>query len=237
MKRSLWLCLILAALSACATSQQSLQQGVVEATLLVFNEKRPGEEAQILRMAIGEDFIRIDNGPGSEDFLLFDGRKQVLYNVVAEDQSILVIDPAAALPAGGPVNWQDDREKSHALIRRDDTNALVAEYHHLSLEGRSCYHVVSADLLPQVLPMLRDYQKLLARDLAARMTSADDEESRCFNAIRIHDYARNLAYGMPIREWDNRGYQRFLVDYKPRIRLEEVHYRLPAGYRHYSLAP
>jgi hypothetical protein len=46
---------------------------------------------------------------------------------------------------------------------------------------------------------------------------------------------RHLEYGFPILEWDYRGKRRTLIGYRESVQAESKLFRLPEGYRVFSI--
>jgi hypothetical protein len=44
-----------------------------------------------------------------------------------------------------------------------------------------------------------------------------------------------MQHGLPIREWDQHGFQRFLQDYQSKFKLDPKAFVLPEGYKQYSV--
>ena len=197
--------------------------------LLQFNETRDAQESTP-RMIITDNWLRIDEGKDTDDFVLYDRREKLIYNIVMEEKSILIMDTTASdVKADFPLNWKVKSEKSNMLMRTDDTTAARSVHYNFSLNGKSCYDTVALDKgMDAPLTAIKEYRQALANQLKKYYKPAKGEN--CAEAIKILSPNIHLKQGFPVREWSNYGYQRFLVDYRQKIIFPERLFQLPEGF-------
>ena len=208
-------------------------------SVLSFSERAGTEaDAGTVRMLVSGQFLRIDEGPDSQDFVLYDRKQDKAWNVVAEDRSVLLIHAPQTTGAVIKPDWQIETEASHALGLAGLPNGTRSSYVRLSLAGQTCLHQVTADLFPRELELWREYQLLLSRysrqaadgGLSDQIVEAD----ACRTAIKQLDPATPLSGGFPLREWNDAGYQRFLMDFRNGVVLDPVLFTIPAEYLLYQ---
>lgn len=205
-------------------------------TVLIFHEQEAGAEAARMVYFINADTMRINEWQDPNDFILFDRNTRTIYNVVASDKTILVIKDR---PVNGPppLNYElgEAKEKSSAAVRSKD--GLDAWHYRYTIGDAVCYNTVSMEgYLPEVVQALKEFRQVLAGEHAKGLGSTPpDMLDPCDLAMNIFESGRYLDKGFPLREWNDKGYQRFLVD----VRYEQVPpavvLQLPEGYKQYSI--
>jgi len=225
-------------LLACATvskkSEKSVDKLEFAGDILTFSETIDGHESTV-RMIITKAYLRMDDGPEAEDYLLFDRRKKTIYNIVADEKSIMEIAVEASnIVPPYPISWRTESQSSNALMRTDNERAAKATYYLLSLNQQACYHVVAIDQgMEEALAAIREYRQVLANQLKSRYIRQAGQE--CYEAVNIFTPLNHLQQGFPIREWSTYGYQRFLVNYRQKIIFPKRLFALPDGYAHVKI--
>jgi len=203
--------------------------------LIMFSEMRPHEPEASVRMMITDQFLRIDEGPNSEDFILFDRRSKSIFNVVQEDKSILTIKPVEKdIEPPFPLRWIIESQTSQALMRSQNNNDATATHYLYYLNEEPCYNLVTINnQLVETLDAMREYNQVLGNELKSNYHHMEGQQ--CHEAINIFDPNIRLQYGFPLREWSVYGYQRFLVDFKKDIIFPASLFELPKNYQNISL--
>lgn len=200
-------------------------------SVILFNEKSATEPEHISRYIITQNFMRIDYGKDTDDFVLFDRRNNIIYNVVHGDSTIMKIQNKDT-SLNKEITWEHRSEQSHALMRSSTGSDTLATHHTLSLAGQTCYDVVIVDnLLLDESKALNEYQSVLSGELIK--SYQPDEQNKCFDAINILDPSKRYSFGFPYREWSSYGYQRFMANYRQKIIFPETLFKLPESYRTY----
>ncbi len=209
--------------------------------ILTFSEVLPGQAESTVRMIITKGFLRIDDGPKAEDYLLFDRKTQVIYNVVAEEKNILIMGSVTdksnknakqlekQLKVPFPILWNVESQTSNALMRTDDTRAASATHYRLILNKKECYNLVTVDQgMEKPLAAIREYRQALAEQLKRNYSHQKGQE--CYEAITVFTPLNHLHQGFPMREWSAYGYQRFLVNHQTMIIFPQRLFELPENY-------
>lgn len=225
-------------LSACATQgvggldEKSKNPG----TFFLFSETQAGSKPVPVRMFINDDYMRIDDSSSPGDFVLFDRKQKIINNVVADGKTIFVIK-AKVMDVRKPIeiSYTETKQKSSALMKR--RQGMEAFHYQFSANGKSCYNVVAVkDYMPDALEAFKEFRQVLAGEHAKTMSNIPGEEyDACDLALNIFESTTHLKHGFPVREWDEHGYQRFLVDAKSNIVIPEEMLQLPEGYTPFSI--
>lgn len=205
----------------------------VTATVLTFEEKETVTDVYKTRMLINRQFMRIDDGEGSQDFALMDRRKKIIYSVSSEEKSILVI-VKTAITGKTPHQFQNTVEKVKGTYP-DVSNKSVSHYRLLT-NGKQCMDLYSAkELLSAELAALREFQTILAGEHGSILdTIPKDMQNDCDLVNNIFFPNRHLQFGFPVRQEDMVGKYRQLIDFKEGSVLDAALFTLPKDYSRFS---
>ncbi len=219
----LWIVAVVVALvSACGDTGK--------ATALYYNEQEPDGEAFRTRMIVTAQWLRIDEGEGSKDFLLYDRREKTLYSVNAADNRILVL-PKRAVDVASPIKLEHGVERGTESLPAVGGKAVT--HYRLSTNRKPCYEVFAADgLLPDAVQALREYRTALAAQQAPALASMPKElQTPCDLANNIFAPVRYLDHGLPVRLTETGVRTSELVDYSADFKADNALFELPANYR------
>lgn len=215
------LCVVL--LSSCASPlRQSGQQ--IAGQLILFEDKSPGKKTALTRFLLTDRYVRMDenfNGAseqGSAQYIIYDRRQRIFYFIDREQRSVkeVKIDPRRVMTSRP--NWQVVSEPSQAVIRSTEATSPKATYYQFSLDGQLCYHVVAlGPSNSDAYYALRDYRVSWGRYLANFAAQQPAMQEPCYRAVFADDPESILSYGFPTREWNEKGQQRFLVDFRQNL--------------------
>jgi hypothetical protein len=205
-----------------------------KATALYYNEQDEGGEAFRTRMIVTAQWLRIDEGEGSRDFLLYDRREKTLYSVNAADSRILVL-PKRAVDVVSPLKLEHGVQRGTEALPAVGGRAVT--HYRLSTNNKSCYEVFAADgLLPEAVQALREYRTALAAQQAPALASMPKElQTPCDLANNIFAPARYLDYGLPVRLTETGVRTSELVDYSVDFKADRALFELPANYRRMTI--
>lgn len=219
-------------LNSSATENKPDQKGV----LLVYSEKEPGGPTYTSRAYIDSNYLYFKDERNPEDFVLFKRKDKVIYSVNHSDKTILVIkNRPVSVPSPIPIDYVEESQPSAAIPKVDNRQATHFRY---SANGVHCYDAVALqkDFLPDVVQALKEYRLVLAGEHAFTLPRMPAEtHDACDLALNIFDAAKHLEHGLPIREWDQQGFLRFMTDYRVDYHMEPERFKLPDGYREYSV--
>ena len=228
-------------LMACATSTQ---QGDMEdeekknkGTLMLFSVKEPGTEVYRSEIFVNKSVMVMQDSRAGKDFLLFDRKTQTIYSTNSADQTIFVIKPKP-LTAKSPIALEvvETSQPSGAIPK---VESMRATHYRYEVNGEHCYDAVAmpAEFMPEVAAAMKEFRTVLAAEHATTLDSMpEDTLDPCDLAQNIFYATKHYEHGLPIREWDRKGNQRFLLDYKKDVNLDPKGYELPKEYRQYSIS-
>jgi len=189
------------------------QNKSVDALNLEFLEQEEGIDPYHVRMLVTPEFLRMDEGKDSDNFLLFDRQAKNIYSVTHHDKRILKI----------PHRENIIRQESTLDLGITENNVenmpvfAGKKPQHLTFTAnkKTCYDVITVDVLPEAVQAMREYLMTLAGEQIANLNKTPVEmRSDCMLANLIYEPVRHLDYGFPLREWDYKGYVRELVNFK-----------------------
>ncbi len=236
---------LIATLSGCGSEQaasavaddsdQAAGRHLVPAIRLVYEEQEVGTPPSGTRYLVTADYLRIDDGADSVDFILLDRRTQTVYSTNGEDETVLVILYRARETAA-PVAL-DLAERQEPLRGAPTIAGLHAEHRTYLVNDQRCHDVVAVPgLADDAVAALRLYRRVLASEHMRLLphVPADTHEA-CDLAHNVFAADRHLRHGLPIQEWDQAGYRRALLDIDVDYRAESGLFTLPEGFRRYSM--
>lgn len=205
-----------------------------KATALYYNEQEPDGEAFHTRMIVTAQWLRIDEGEGSKDFLLYNRNEKTLYSVNAADSRILVL-PKRAVDVTSPAKLEYGVERGTEALPAVGGKAVT--HYRLSTNRKPCYEVFAADgLLPDAVQALREYRTALAAQQVPALASMPKElQTPCDLANNIFAPARYLDYGLPVRLTETGVRTSELVDYSVDFKVDNALFELPANYRRMTI--
>ena len=165
---SVTLTLVAILLTACQQNENSTAQGQVKtssgATLLSFVEFEKNVEPYATRLIVTKDYMRFDDGEGSQDFLLFDRQNHVIYNVNSDEETIMAVHQKQ-IEIKPPFELTLTHVKLDNLEDAPKITGKQAEHYQFSANGERCYDVIIVPgLMPDVVTALREFSELLASD-------------------------------------------------------------------------
>lgn len=200
-----------------------------------YSETDVGAEPYRSRMIVTDKFLRFDDGRDGGDFLLFDRRKQVIYNTNSMDRTILVIENRkVALPEKS--DWTHGADTDNEKVPPVDGKPV--KHWVLLTNNLVCYDLYAAkDLLPEATAALKEYHALLSTqhaEIYLDMTGVERET--CDLANNIYLPTRHLDHGFPIKQRDKEGRLKQMTGYKTGVELQGSLFQLPSGYREYRIS-
>ena len=205
--------------------------GRVMVTMLRFEEAEPGAGAYSTRMLVSERYIRIDDGPGAVDYILYDNREKRIFSVLAARRQVLVVEPGRDYQPPPP----DLALRQEKVM--DENIPAAADYYRFYADEVLCYHVVTkAGFLPAVATIMRDYHRVLSAQ-QQQISHATPAALRtpCYKANYLYAPATYMSRGFPIQQWDQAGYRRALEAYEEGVLVDAALFTVPPSYHRYSL--
>ena len=228
--------LLLLLISACGLKSHSvlsptaMENNEVTGVLLLYTEMDVSGQESAVRLLVTKEIMRIDAGPGEENYVLYDRVKKIFFHVVGDQQTVAVKPMKNnVMSAGFAIHWQVESQTSHAVMRQSANDSAQATHYQFMLNDQDCYNVVTVESAYQdVLDAIREYRQALANQ--AKESYLQKQRSQCQDAVEIFNPDVYLKYGLPIREWSAYGSSRFLVNYRQRLIFPVELFQLPEGF-------
>ncbi|MDH5547749.1 MAG: hypothetical protein OEZ43_19395 [Gammaproteobacteria bacterium] len=235
LKRVVVMLTIVLVWTSCAhnKAQENVQTDTESGWVLVFDEHRPGEPSGEVRMLITANYLRIDSGKEEDDFLLFDVKQNKIFSIVHEDETAFRFGDQALSETQNPkLEWRVKSEPSNVVVDNKGTQKSI--HHRITINDQDCMSVIAVDgFLPEALEVLKAYRIVLASEQMQGMEFQAGEDV-CHAALNIVEPAYTLKFGFPIREWNDKGYQRFLTQYRAGIVMPNHLFSIPDRYRKFG---
>jgi hypothetical protein len=230
-------------LGACSTApkpnipQMTKEEPKNVGALLLFSIKEPGTETYQSRVFVNKNVMVMWDSRQEKDFLLFDQKIKTIYSTNSDDKTIFVIKPKP-IKVKPPIalDYVETSQPSSAIPK---VQGMQATHYRYDVNGKHCFDVVAMppSFLPVVTSAMKDFRQVLAGEHAATLGNIpDDMQDACDLAVNVFDATKHYEHGLPIREWDRKGYQKFLIDYKTGVEVDPKAYQLPEDYRRYSIS-
>ena len=212
------------------------QKDAATGTLLIYMERDAGSESFTTRLFVNKDYMHVSDSGSPADFILFNRTEQTIYNVASDDRTIFVVRKKD-INVKSPIelDYQEESQPSGAIPKVDGKQATHYKY---LANGKHCYDavVMPGNFMPDVLEAMREFRMVLAGEHATTVDRMPKELlDACDLSLNIFHATKHMDHGLPIREWDRNGYQRFLKDYRVKIEPPEGVFDLPKDYKQYSI--
>ncbi len=205
-----------------------------DAIVIYFEEQESGSEKYRSRVIVTPEYLRIDDGEGSTDFVLLDRKKRVIYSTNSFDKRTLVI------------KWRKlsltmpEALKNRVETLKDSVPPVANQpVTHLRLytNNKQCYDLFAAKgLLPKAVKAMIEFQETLSVEHADFMLAMPlQTASDCDRVNNVFDPTRFLKFGFPVHASDYMGRSRQMVDYKTGEKVDKNLFNLPQGYELYSV--
>ena len=209
-------------------------------TLVLFMEQESGVEPYQTRMIVTKKFVRIDDGKGSNSFVLYDRIKRIVYSTNPEEQSVMAVHEKKMKENGKiepPFKLTHSVKEMPEMKEAPEISGKKAKHYQLITNNEICYDVVAVKgLMPEVVEALTDFHKHMATDSMLTFNNMPaDLHNACDMSMTTFAPTRHFKFGFPIQEWGKREYVRSLVDYQTNYKVEDKLFVLPEGYKHYTV--
>lgn len=204
------------------------------ATLIYFEEQEAGSEKYRSRVIVTPEYLRIDDGEGSADFVLLDRKKRVIYSTSSIDKRTLVIKwrkLSLAMPEALNNRVETLKDSVPPIANQPVTHLR------LYTNNKQCYDLFAAkDLLPEAVTAMIEFQETLAVEHADFMLAMPlQTASDCDRVNNVFDPTRFLKFGFPVHASDYLGRSRQMVDFKTGENVDKRLFVLPEGFEQYSV--
>ena len=211
----------------------SLASEDILVTVLWFDELEASRAQIQTRYLITPQYLRIDNGDLHDDFILFDVTKKIIFSVNHEDKTILLIKSD---------NWKKPDYEFVADISHETLEGAPAilgkqvKGYKVKVNGEVCTNIqYIPDIYKKEMDVLKHYQQTLSSQQIRSLSHTPEHmKTPCFMLDVAYNDGGYYDLGLPIQEWHNRGYARYLKDYKQEKIAASI-FKLPKAYKQYSI--
>ena len=224
-------CKFILALSLCLVHQLTIAN--TKATVFWFDELDSGVDPVQVRHLVTTKYLRIDNGNLQDDYILFDVLEKVIYSVNHADKTILVIKNN---------NWMKPKyDFSIDVTQMPLEGAPIisgkqVQGYKVLVDGEVCTNVqFIPGMYKKEMRILKNYQMTLSSQQIKNLANTPEHmKTPCFMLDVVYNEGDYYDLGMPVHEWHNRGYAKFLKEYKSQS-IPENYFELPKDYKKYSV--
>ncbi len=223
--------LITLSIFGCGKDQPPEQQAPL---VLHFMEQEKGVEPYPVRMIVTANFMRMDEGNATDDYLLLNRKESAVYSINHESQSYYQFNagkfPSIAATKPKIVKTRNDTSD---MPNFQDIKPVHITY---STGDESCYDVISVPgLNQQAVDAMREYLTIMSRQHAKSLDRTPVElQQKCMLVNFIFEPTQHLENGFPLREWDFRGYSRSLIDFENKS-IDEKLFSIPENYEYVKI--
>ncbi|MDH5734995.1 MAG: hypothetical protein OEY87_02625 [Gammaproteobacteria bacterium] len=210
-----------------------ITMATTRATVFWFDELEAGVDPVQMRYLVSANYLRIDNGDSKADFILFDSDKKMIYSVNHADKTILVIRNS---------NWKKPTyDFSTDVVQAPLEGAPIisgkqVQGYKVTVDGEVCTNIqFIPGMYQNEMQIFKNYQITLSSQQISNLANTPEHmKTPCFKLDVVYNEGSYYDLGMPVHEWHNRGYAKYLKEYKAQ-NVPEVLFKLPAGYKQYSV--
>ena len=220
-------------LLACNNESEPTKVQHVELNFVEFEKE---VEPYPTRVVVTPEFMRFDDGAGSQDFIIFDRNKDIIYSVNSEEQTVMSVAYKAS-DVKPPFDLKLEEKHIANIADAPKIEGMQPLHYQFSVKGQTCYDVVAVKgLMTDVVQAMQAFSRVLESDSKLTFHTLPQEmQDPCDMAMTTFAAGQHLKFGFPIQEWSARGAGRSLVDYNQNYTADPQLFVLPATYKHYSL--
>jgi hypothetical protein len=212
-------CHILLGLCMLGSAQSSLAADMI---VLHYLDQDPGAPPYASRILITPQFLRLDDGSDTSDFILLKRKTGELTNVLHSMKTNMRIRNKP-LPVSARPTWRVEQRVEEMRPGTKRVTVLV--------KGKVCSQTVAAErLLPEAAKALAEYMAALAWTQYQTYQNTDpDMRQDCDLVHHVWNTGLALSYGLPIETRDYAGRSRQL-EKQGTEKLRPGLFKLPEGY-------
>lgn len=206
----------------------------LDSLVLYYDEVEQGVGLQPMRYIVNDEFLRIDSGNDTDDFVLFNVKENIIYSINHDDQTILKIEnhqwtkPEFDFKTE---NKQQLMQKSPKVFDKQVTSYIV------EASGIACTQVsLVKNMYMQDMKIFYQYQQVLSGQQVATLKNTPKEmHTPCFLVDQVYHSGDYYKLGLPIHIGYSRGYEKFLSGIK-KGKFDMKLFEKPEKYSEYTAA-
>jgi len=187
---------------------------------LRYVDQDPGDPPYLTRIFVTPDFMRMDGGEDSGDFVLLDRRQRQVINVMRDNKLAMVFTPGTLPPK--PSGWKSRLDASKA--------AHGTRRFSLAVKGVVCSEGVAAPhAAPEAARAMAELKAVLAAtQYRVWKDSPQEMQHDCDLANQVWESGATLTLGLPLEEREFTGRTRQLES-ESKQPLQPELFRVPDG--------
>lgn len=203
---------------------------------ITFMEQEQFVEPYPTRVIVTPEFVRFDDGKGSEDFILFDRKMSVIHSVNSDEESVMSVHKKDS-KAESPIKLNLTEKDLGEMKDAPEISGEKPRHYQLLVNDKVCNDVIAVKgLLPAAVKALNEFSILMASDSKMTLSSTPaDMLNACDLAQDTFAPSRVLKFGFPVQTMGRRDYARTLVDFDEKYILDKKLFELPEKYKRYSV--
>ncbi|VAW70827.1 hypothetical protein MNBD_GAMMA12-310 [hydrothermal vent metagenome] len=206
----------------------------VSSTVVIYQDSEKGLDPYVTRYIINKEFMRIDDGKPGTGFVLLDRKKDIIYSISIENESILVIK-----------NTSKKITRPAALVSKVvmlkqpkglKLEGKPAQEFEVRVAGKVCQSSITVKgALPDFVKALTQYRIILASQHASNLFKTPvNMRDNCFMAYHIFDHGLHTSRGLIVRSSNSKGKKSMLQDYKKNQKTSPTLFSLPQKYSKFN---
>ena len=217
-------------------------ENAIDTTILVFMEPSSDTDAGSesapyqTRMLVTNFFLRLDDGMGTDGHVLFDRKKNIVYNITSETKTVMTVEliPNKVKP---PFKLQLTSTEMDLPVGAPEVAGIKPKHYRLITNGEHCSDVIAVKgLLNDAINAMREYNQVLALNNASTLHATPaDIQTPCMLSMNIFYVNQILEFGFPVQEWDKNGKSRSLMSYKENQKMDISLFSLPENFQYFSI--
>lgn len=234
MKRSIKILFIsLAFISSVACSKKEPTNYTYK---ISFMEQEQFVEPYPTRMIITPEFVRFDDGKGSEDFILFDRKKSIVHSVITDEEAVMTVHKKES-KIESPIKLTFSEKDLGEMKDAPKIGGEHPRHYQLLVNDKVCNDVIAVkSLMPLAVKALTEFSELMASDSKMTLSSIPaDMLNACDLAQDTFASTRQLQFGFPLQTMGRREYARTLIDFDLAYKADKKLFELPEKYKRYSV--
>ena len=228
-KKILLFLFVLVFISACQ------DKASVKPSMALFAEQETDVDPYKTRIIVSKDYMRMDEGEGSKDFVLLDRKANIIYSANSDNNTVMTI-AARKVDIESSTKLLIKNDKVSTTEKIPTIDGKTPEHYAFSVNDTVCYEAMLVKgMLPDMVKAMQSFADILAGDSAITFSVMPaDMHNACDMAGNTFAPSRHLKFGFPVQEW-KQGYARTLLEYKEDYKIDPKLFELPKDYFQFSV--
>lgn len=204
---------------------------------LKFVELEPDTDPANLRVIVTADYLRMDDGEGSSNYILFDRKQQIVYSIARDTRQIISITKQEQKDVTAPFDLKLAEAKLDDMPNVPLVGGKKPDHFQFKAGDKVCFETLSVkDMLPAYVQAMQEYNEVLANDSMVTLTNIPaDLHEGCDLAKHTYAPNRHFKHGLPVMFWNEAGINISLVDYKEDYQADKLLFELPKDFQQFNI--